>query len=63
MLNGLRPSAHNGFARQDTAGSPSRRRPQAWRSLFFAPWTSRQVALRPNHFTLHSAFLVGPIPI
>ena len=27
----------------DTAGSPSRRRPHTWRSLFFAPWTS----LRP----------------
>jgi hypothetical protein len=26
---------------KDTAGSPSRRRPQAWRSLFFAPWTSQ----------------------
>jgi len=24
----------------DTAASPTRRRPQAWRSLFFAPWTS-----------------------
>ena len=29
---------------QDTAGSPTRRRAQAWRSLFFAPCTS----LRPR---------------
>ena len=28
---------------EDTAGSPTRRRPQTWRSLFFAPWTSRGV--------------------
>jgi hypothetical protein len=25
---------------EDTAASPTRRRPQTWRSLFFAPWTS-----------------------
>jgi hypothetical protein len=25
----------------DTAGTPSRQRPQTWRSLFFAPWTSQ----------------------
>ena len=29
---------------KDTAGSPPRRRPQTWRSLFFAPRTS----LRPR---------------
>jgi len=30
---------------QDTAGSPTRRRPQTWRSLFFAPWTSQGVSV------------------
>jgi len=30
----------SGLRAQDTAGSPARRRPQTWRSLFFAPWTS-----------------------
>ncbi len=29
---------------EDTAGSPSRRRPHTWRSFFIAPWTS----LRPS---------------
>jgi len=27
---------------ENTAASPTRRRPQAWRSLFFAPWASRR---------------------
>ncbi|HJR75584.1 MAG TPA: hypothetical protein VJ805_01385, partial [Nitrospiraceae bacterium] len=34
----------SGLRTQDTAVSPARRRPQAWRSLFFAPWTSLGVS-------------------
>ena len=32
-----------GSACQDTTGSPTRRCPQTWRSLSFAPWTSHGV--------------------
>ncbi|ALA59654.1 hypothetical protein NITMOv2_3259 [Nitrospira moscoviensis] len=35
-------SGPQGSARQDTAGSPTRRRPQAWLDLFVEPRTSRR---------------------
>ncbi|MCE3224875.1 MAG: hypothetical protein K0S58_3055 [Nitrospira sp.] len=48
VLASFRPSTYRrGYASaRDTAGSPPRRRPQTWRSLCFAPWTSLRPCLR-----------------
>ena len=40
---------------QDTAGSPTRRRPQTWRSLFFAPWTSHGVSAVSSRTFMNNA--------
>jgi cytochrome c oxidase cbb3-type subunit 3 len=42
---------------KNTAGSPARRRPQAWRSLFCAPWTC---GLAGSAFSTFSVKWIGP---